>query len=248
MTTPPEPTAPADPAAPAGDNRFFSQADLDKAIAEALAKANPSPAVPKTDPRFQEMTAELRELRAAQKKAEKAEEQRQAQIEAANKAAEEAKMTAEQLMTRRQEEMQQQLAQMQAEQQSQLAVMAKEVEFQRLSAHVQRRINEESDNIAPELLQFVTGSTVEEIEASIEQVKASTASIVENMRQAGTRQRAAMPGVAPAAGTNGVGPMDQQGQRQYSDEDIKNMGMGEYAALRSRLGFTGANNQGLFRA
>ena len=248
MTTPPEPTAPAEPAPQAGDTRFFSQADLDKAVADAIAKQQPNPRIPKDDPRYTEMSAELRELRAFQKKAEKAEEQRQAAIEKAAKEAEEAKMSAEQLIARRQEEMRTQLAQMQAEQQQQLAMMAKEVEFQKLSAHVQRRINEESDNIAPELLQFVTGDSVEEIEASIERVKATTASIVENMRNAGVRQRAAMPGVAPAAGTNGVGPMDQQGQRQYTDEDIKNMGMGEYAQLRQRLGFSGANNQGLFRA
>jgi hypothetical protein len=68
------------------------------------------------------------------------------------------------------------------------------------------------------------------------------------MKAAGVRQRAGMPGVAPAAGTNGVGPLDAQGQRELSAEDIHGMGMGEYAELRKRMGLAGANNQGLFRA
>lgn len=236
------------PDAPQDGSRYFTQADLDAAIAAAVKQQQPTPRLPKDDERYTALNAELKELRAFQRKAEAAETKRQQEIEAERKKAEEAKMTAEQVIQRRQEEMAAQLQSVQEQNSQQIALMAKELEFQKNSAYAQRRINEESDNIAPELIQFVTGNTPEEIEASIERVKATTASIVENMRSAGTRQRAAMPGVAPAAGTNGVGPLDTPGERSYSDKDIKDMGMAEYAALRQRLGLGGANNQGLFRA
>ena len=236
-------------AAPTGTSRFFTQEELNAAIEAARKQEKDKlyPTISKNDERTQAMEAELKELRRFQKAQEKAEADRLAAIEKARKDAEEAEMSAKDLIQRQREEMAAQLQAMQAEQASQLALMAKEVEFQKNSAYVQRRINEEADSIAPELLQFISGETVEEIEASIERVKQTTASIVENMRNAGVRQRAAMPGVAPSAGTNGVTPLDQQGERQLTDEDIKKMGMAEYAQLRQRIGMGGANNQGLFR-
>lgn len=234
---------------PSGTTRFYTKEELDAERERVRREERDKlyPQISKTDERWTALNEELKELRKFQRAQEKTEADRQAAIEKARKDAEEAELSAKELIERRQAEMAAQIQAMQAEQAQQLALMAKEVEFNKLQAHIQRRVNEESDNIAPELLQFISGNTVEEVEASIERVKATTASIVENMRNAGVRQRAAMPGVAPSAGTNGVTPLDQQGERQLTDKDIAAMGMAEYAQLRQRIGMGGANNQGLFR-
>lgn len=243
---------PGDGGQPSGTNRFFSQEELNAAIEKARQQEKDKlyPTIEKSDERSKAMADELKELRAFQRKQEKAEQDRQAAIEAERKKAEEAELSAKELIQRREAEFEARMAQFEAENQQRVALMEKEIEFSRLQAYTQRRVSEESDEIAPELLSagYITGNTEEEVEASIARAKATTAQLVESMKSAGVRQRAAMPGVAPAAGTNGVGPMDQQGERQLTDKDIQGMGMAEYAQLRQRLGLGGAQNQGLFRA
>lgn len=237
------------PAAATGSARFYSQEDLD-AERERVRKEERDklyPQISKTDERTKAMDAELRELRAFQKKQEKADADREAVVAKARKDAEEAELTAKDLIERRQAEFDARMAQFQTEQDMKIALLEKQNEMVALQAYIQRRVNEEQDNIAPELVEYVGGDTPEQVEASIEKVKASTASIVTNLRGAQTRQRAAMPGVAPSAGTNGVGPLDTPGDRQLSAQDIAGMGMKEFAALREKIGMGGANNHGLFR-
>lgn len=245
-----DPNLPGTGDAPQGTSRFFTEEELNAAIERARQQEKDKlyPTIAKGDERSQAMQAELKELRSWQKKQEKVETDREAAIEAERKKAAEAELSAKELVERRDAELQAKMAQFQAENDQRVALMEKELEFTKLQAYTQRRVNEEQEEIAPELIDFVGGNSVEEVEASIERVKAKTAQIVENMKAAGVRQRAGMPGVAPAAGTNGVGPMDTPGDRQISAEDIKGMGMAEFAQLRQRIGMAGSNNQGLFRA
>lgn len=235
---------------PQGTSRFFTEEELNAAIERARQQEKDKlyPTISKADERTKAMDAELKELRAFQRKQEKSEADRLAAIEAERKKAEEAELSAKELIERREAEFSNRMAQFETEQAQRVALMEKELEFTKLQAYTQRRISEESDEIAPELIDLIDGNTVEAVEASIDRMKAKTAQIVENMKAAGVRQRAGMPGVAPAAGTNGVGPMDTPGERQLGPEDIQGMGMAEYAQLRQRLGMGGAQNQGLFRA
>ena len=248
----PEGTEPnvATPGKPEGAPRYYTQEEHEAALEAARRQEKDKlyPTISKADERSKAMQDELKELRAFQKKQERTEQERQDAIEKERKAREEAELSAKELVERRQAEFAEQLATIQRENQQQLTLMEKEIEFNKLQAYIQTRVNQESENIAPELLDFIGGNTAEEVEVSIERVKAKTEQLVESMKAAGMRTRAAMPGVAPAAGTNGVGPMDQQGERQLSDADIKAMGMAEYAQLRQRMGIGGAQNQGLFRA
>lgn len=239
-----------DPAAPQGTSRFFTEDELNAAIEAARKQEKDKlyPTISKNDERTQAMQTELKELRAFQKKQERTEADRLAAVEAEKTRAAEAEMSAKELIERRQAEFEAKLASIDSENAQRIALMEKEIEYNKLQAYIQRRVNEESDSIAPELLDFIGGNTPEEVEASIARVKEKTAQIVENMRSAGMRQRASLPGVAPVAGTNGVGPMDQPGDRQLSDQDIKGMGMAEYAQLRQRIGMANTSNQGLFRA
>lgn len=234
---------------PKGTGRFYSEEEYKAALSKVRQQEREKlyPQISKSDERTKAMADELKELKAFQRRAEKAEKDRQAAIDAERKKAEEAEMSAKQLVEKRQAEYESRLAEFQAQQEAKVAVMEKELAFSRLQGYIQRRVSEEAENIAPELTDFISGDTEEEVEASIERVKAKTSQLLENMKSAGARQRASMPGVAPAAGTNGVTPLDEPGERQLSAEDISGMGMGEFAKLRERLGMNGTG-QGLFRA
>jgi vacuolar-type H+-ATPase subunit I/STV1 len=242
----PTPNAPAAP----GTSRFYTEEDYKAAIEAARQQEKDKlyGRISKDDERSKALDAELKELRAFQRKQEKAEETRLAQIEAERKKAEEAELSAKDLIEKVRQESAAQLAQAQQDQQQQLTLMARELEYSKLQAYIQRRVNEEADNLAPELLDFIDGETVEQVEASIEMVKAKTAQLVESFKSARAGQRASMPGVAPSSGTNGVTPLDQPGDRQYSDEDIKNMTNAEYRAFRKVVGMdrVHASNTGIF--
>lgn len=233
---------------PAG--RFYSEEDYKAAIEKARAQERDKlyPQLSKSDERTKAMQDELKELRAFQKKQEKSEADRLAAVDKAKKEAEEAELTAKQMIDKRQEEWNSQFQSFQSQAQQEQALLKKELEFMQLQNHIQRRVSEESDSIAPELMDFITGNTVEEVEASIERVKEKTSQLVESMKAAQTRQRAQMPGVSPSAGTNATGPMDQPGDRQLSDEDIAGMDMGQFAELRKKLGMDRlqSGNTGIF--
>lgn len=237
------------PAAPQGSTRYYSQEDLD-AERERVRKEERDklyPQISRNDDRSKAMDAELKELQAYRKKQEKEAADRDAVVAKARKDAEDAELSAKDLIAKRDAAYEARLDQIQAENARQLAIMAQEVKFNQLQAYIQRRIIEEQDTIAPELQDLIDGDSPEAVEASIERMKTKTEQIVANLRGAQTRQRAAMPGVAPSAGTNGVGPLDTPGDRQISAEDISQMGMGQFAELRKTLGMGGSNNQGLFR-
>lgn len=233
-----------------GTARFFSQEEVDALIEKTRQQEKDKlyPTISKADERSKAMQDELRELRAFQKKQEKEEADRKVALEAEKQRAAEAEMSAKELIAKRDKEFSEQMARFQQEQSQRVALMEKELEFTKLQNYIQRRVSEESEFIAPELTDFIDGETVEAVEASIERVKSKTAQIVENMKAAGIRQRAAMPGVAPATGTNGIGPLDAMGTRTLDADDIKAMGMKEFRELRAKLGMGSNGNEGLFRA
>ncbi len=231
-----------------GTSRFFSEEEVQQlvAAAEEAARAKLTPELTAAKQRADAFNEDLKELKSFQKKFEKAEADKQKAIEEAARIKQESEMSAKELAEKYRTESENRIAQLAAQQESERALLAKELEFMKLQNFAQRRVAEESDNIAPELLDFIGGNTQEEIEASIEMVKTKTAQIIENMRQAGIRQRQGMPGVAPAAGTNGITQLDQPTDRQYSADDIKGMSFGEYAELRKRVGMPGISGRGLF--
>lgn len=210
-----------------------------------------------SDDRFKEMQAEVERLQAAEAARQKEAEKARLAAEKARKEKEDAELSAKDLVAKRDGEWEQKLAQMKAEQDARMAEIARQQEVQQamwekeremtaLTLYIRDRVEAERDNIAPELLDFIDGQSKEEVDASIERVKAKTAAIVEGMRQAQLAQRAGMPGVAPSGGATALTPGIDTGDKQLSAEDIKGMGMKDFAALRSRMGMGSGSGQGLF--
>lgn len=236
------------PDAPKGTERFFTQEQVNEMIEKARSQEKDKlyPTIEKTDQRAQILEAEVKELTKFRKTAEKQEADRIKAIEDAQRAKEEAELSAKDLIAKRDLDFAARLEQLQAENEQRIALMEQEVKFNQLQAYIQRRVSEEGNTIVPELIDFINGSTAEEVEASIELLKAKSQAIAEAARGARTAQQRSMPGVAPSSGSNGVTTIDQQGERQYSAEDIRGMSMQEYNALRKKIGMPSGSGRGLF--
>ncbi|MFI7083889.1 hypothetical protein ACIBUR_09810 [Streptomyces anulatus] len=237
----------AQPAAPAAEGRSFTQADVERARQEEKDKLYSR--LQKGDERLQGLEAELARLREEREAREKAEAERQAAEEKAAKEQAEADMSARKLVDERSTEWERRFEELQQEREQERATLAKEAEFNRLRAYIQERINAESSSIAPELRDLVAGNTPEEVDQSIEMLKAKTDAIFTSLQSAQQAARSQMRGVA-STGYTGNGPTDgDAGNRQLSVEDIKNMPMSEFAKYRNQLLGAAANNtsqRGLF--
>ncbi|MFD4858423.1 hypothetical protein [Streptomyces atratus] len=194
------------------------------------------------------MASELEALRKEREEREAATLAAQTKAEEESRAKAEAEMSAKELLDKRNAEWEAKLANLEREREAERELLAKEKEFAQLRDYTQRRIQEESKHIAPELLDLVDGNTAQEVDASIERLKAKSAAIAEKVR--GTQQQlgAQQQGVSPS-GFNSAGPMDMLPNTQnYSAQDIANMSMKEYAEkIRGQfMGQGDARNRGLY--
>jgi len=247
-----EPTPPAvppvtinmPPAPPTGE-QYFTAAQLEAARQQEKDKVYGR--LEAAEQLAQAMRAEVETLKSkeAQREAEVA--ARQAEAEAAARAAAEEKLSVAELIAAREKEL---LAKQEAfEQEMRLkqAVIEKEQQFIQMQAYISSRVNEEmaQGNLAPEFLDYITGNTTDEVEASITKAKEKTASIAEARAKALGHTR---PGVSPT-GAGLTGPMDQLlGQPQEpTDAQIAAMSMAEYAQYRAARGIDKAGkDRGMF--
>jgi len=198
-------------------------------------------------PQIENLKTEVETLRREKEEREAAEAARAAEIAEENKRLAEQEMTARELIEAQRSEFAAQLAEERREREAAIAMLDMERQYQELQSWKIARIEQERDNIMPELLDMVDGDSPEAIEASITSLKDRTARILESAQQAMSATRRDMVGTrltAPAAG-----PLDTNtGQRQFSPEDIKNMSLSEYQKYRNELLGSGAasNGRGLF--
>jgi len=172
----------------------------------------------------------------------------QADAEAAERRArEESEMSAKELLSRKedewnqrintaQQEWEQKFMVLQQESEARQAMLDKEREFQELQSYTSRRIQEESENLMPELLDLIRGNSVDEIEASIKTVAAKTSDIMQNIQPL-LQQSQQRPRGISATGATPSGPMDNSTEQQtITQSDIKDMTMEQWAQVRGRLG------------
>ncbi|MFE9834025.1 hypothetical protein ACFYP4_02580 [Streptomyces sp. NPDC005551] len=254
-TTGPTVPVPAPPAngpstgAPAGQ-KTYTEADLERVRQQEKAKlySELEKLREQTNvlPTIQTELETLRKEREEQAAAEAAARQ---QAEEQKRAKEEAEMSAKELLEKRQTEWEEKFLAMQAERAAQDELLNKEREFSALRDYTQARVQQEQEHIAPELLDLIDGNTREEVDASIERIKAKSAAIAEKVR--GTQQSLAaqQQGVSPS-GFNATGPMDMlPTSQQFSADEIRAMSPREYAEkIRPHVLGRGdaSRNRGLF--
>jgi hypothetical protein len=139
------------------------------------------------------------------------------------------------LLKVKEQEWSEQLEREREERERAFALLERERNFTEITNYRNQRIEQERDNILPELIEMVNGSSSEEIEASIAGLKAKTSSIMDNVQQATQAARRDMTGTRVTTPPN-AGPLDiETGTRQFNAQDIANMPIAEYAKYRDQL-------------
>jgi hypothetical protein len=233
------------PAATPAEPRFTAE-DIAKARQEEKDKLYGR--ISKIEEQNNKFLKEIEDQRKAREAAQADEEKRRKDAETQAKSLAEQDMSAKDLLAQKEQEWTSRFEQFEREREQERTLFAKEQEFNNLQTYIQKRVGEESENIAPELLDFVGGNSPDEVEASINTVKAKTQAILESVQQAAVQQRASMRGVSPT-GYSTTGPMDTDpGHKSYSLQDLQAMPMSEYAKIRGQLGVGNAaqNQRGLY--
>lgn len=237
-----EPTV-ADPTIPAA---AYSGEDIAKAREQEKNKLYPQ---------MEKMKEELAALKRAEEERLAAEEarkeqrrQRDAEAAAQKKREEEEALELRDLLRKKEEEWQAQFEQVNEELRKRDLIIEREREFQEVQNYRNQRVEQERDNIVPELIDLIAGNNVDEIEQSINVLKEKSARILDSVAQAAQSSRKEMQG-ASLTGLPASGPLDNDSDpRSFSPDRIAEMTVEEYAKNRSKLLGGASNNrgQGLF--
>jgi len=234
------PTVTEEAAAPT--QKFYTEEDLAKVRSQEKDKLYPV-----VDQLKAEVAAlkKEKEEKAARKAAEEAE--KLAKKAEKEKAKVEQDLDAKDLIKLKEQEWAEQLERERQERERAFALLERERTYADLQAYRQQVLDQERDNIIPELVDLISGNTREELQASVDSLKERSARILESAQAAMQNARKEMRGTSttlPAAG-----PLETNSEnRQFTAEDIQSMSVQEYAKYRSRLLSPGAQGKtkGLF--
>jgi hypothetical protein len=230
---------------PSEVNSVYSADDIAKAREQEKAKLYPQ---------MEKMREELSSLKKAREEQAAKEAEREARAaeevarrEALKKEQEESELSAKELLAKKEQEFQALLDNERLERERAFALLEQERKFQELMNYRQSRMEQERENIIPELIDLIDGNTADEIEQSIAGLKDKSARILSSAQAAMQNARQQMAGTRitnPAAG-----PLDNDSeQKSYSPDSIRDMSLADYAKQRAKLLGTAASNrgQGLF--
>ena len=174
-----------------------------------------------------------REEREAEKRAREEEETRLAQ-EAEAKA--ESEMDVRELIRKKEEEWTKQMREIQEQAERDRALLDQERKFSALQEYKRQQLEAHADDIMPHLRGYVTGSTEEEIQASIQQQIQTTQAIMADVAAAQQQAQQQVPTTrVTAPGDSGPLEQTQSGTRTFSAEDIAAMTPAEFAKHRDQL-------------
>lgn len=171
----------------------------------------------------------------------KREEERMAEAERLRKEAEEearkkaeSELDVRQLLDMKEKEWAKKLEEERIERERAFSLLERERQFSELQSYRNRRLEEERDNIIPELVDLISGNTPDEIESSITGLRERSARILDSAQQAMQSARREMTGSRVTAPPSG--PMDTNtDQQQFTPEQISAMSVTEYAKYREKL-------------
>jgi hypothetical protein len=168
-------------------------------------------------------------------------EERVAQVEAEKAAAEEenrkkteSEMDIRQLLEIKEKEWAQKLETERGERERAFTLLERERQYAELSEYRTRRLEDERDNIMPELVDLISGNTPDEIENSITGLRERSSRILESAQSAMQNARKEMKGTSIT--TPPAGPLETNSeQRTLTAQEIAAMPMNEYAKIRDRI-------------
>ena len=236
--------APFETQTPETISPIFTADDLAKARAQEKEKLYPQVEKLKEELSLLKQREQERELEEARRKEER--KKREAEAAKKKKEEEEAELEVRQLLQRKEEEWQAQLETERQEREKAFALLDQERRFQALMNYRSMRLEQERDNIIPELIDMIAGNSEDEIEQSILTLKEKSAKIFDSVAQAGVQTRKDMVGARVTVPASG--PLDNDSeQRSFTPDNIKDMSLADYAKNRAKLLGTGNNSgQGLF--
>ncbi len=206
-------------------SKFYTEDDLAKVRSQEKEKLYPQ--IDKLKEELDGLKRE-REAEVSSKAAQAAAE------EAARRAALEDETDIRTLLKNKETEWAEQLERERQERERAFALLEREKNFAELQSYKQQILDQERDNIMPQLLKYLDGSTPEELAASAADLKAQTDSILQDAQSAMQNARRDMRGTSVT--TPPAGPLETNSeQRSFTAEDIQSMSMNDYVKNRSRL-------------
>jgi len=219
------------------------QALTDKAYSEDDLKRVREQEKSKLYPQIDSLKEELNVLKKEREErlAEAATRAAEAEAEAKKKA--EADMDIRQLLEAKELEWAQKLEVERGERERAFTLLERERQYAELTEYRTRRLEEERDNIMPELVDLISGSTPDEIEQSITGLRERSSRILESAQSAMQNARKEMTGSRVTAPPSG--PMDtNMEQNSFTAEQIAAMSVTEYAKYRGKLLGKSASDRG----
>ena len=210
------------------------QALTDKAYSEDDLKRVREQEKSKLYPQIDSLKEELNVLKKEREErlAEAATRAAEAEAEAKKKA--EADMDVRQLLEAKELEWAQKLEVERGERERAFTLLERERQYAELNEYRTRRLEDERDNIMPELVDLISGSTPDEIEQSITGLRERSSRILESAQSAMQNARKEMTGSRVTAPPSG--PMDtNMEQNSFTAEQIAAMSVTEYAKYRGKL-------------
>lgn len=185
--------------------------------------------------RIEDLSSQMQVFQEQQRAAEAERERLEQEAADARRLQEEGEMEVRDLLAKREKEWNDQLAERDARYEADRAVFERERQLADTELYRRDRMAQEAEFILPELREFITGNTPDEIDASIEAMKLRTESIFQNLAAAEPPQAPFQPrGAAPTAPP--VGPMEQLPNYQsLTPDDIRTMDMETYKRYRDSL-------------
>jgi hypothetical protein len=158
-----------------------------------------------------------------------------AQLAEETKRKQEEELELRDLLKVKEQEWNEQLERERQERERAFALLEREKTFAEIQSYRTTRLEQERDNIIPELVDMISGNSTEEIEQSIQGLKAKSSSILDAAQQAMQAARRDMTGTRVTTPPN-AGPLDiETGTRQFTAQDIESMSLAEYAKYRDSL-------------
>lgn len=223
----------------------FTAEDLERVRSQEKDKLYP--VVEKMREEISQLKKEREEQ--AAKEADRLEQRRLREKEAAKKKKEEEEeeLSLKDLLKKKEEELLGQIEQERSAREQALALLDRERQYQELMAYRQNRLEQERENIIPELIDLIQGDSADAIEQSITNLKEKSARIFDSVTAASQQTRKEMVGARVTVPASG--PLDTNTDSYTSTpDDVRNMSMADYAKNRAKL--LGSNDinrgQGLF--